>query len=129
MITIAIAILALCLFAGVAIFVFKNAMRIILICVVCVMAYVGWHVYLKDKGINPDKALSSLTESVSSASTEALDTAKKKGLEASEIAKETVAHEVKATTNKAKNEAVKAKDKAVDSIKVKTRNAVNEALK
>ena len=125
MITIAIAILALCLFAGVAIFVFKNAMRIILICVVCAMAYVGWHVYLKDKGINPDKALSSLTESVSSASTEALDTAKKKGLEASEIAKETVAHEVKATTNKAKNEAVKAKDKAVD----KTRNAVNEALK
>ena len=35
---IAIIILALCLFAGVAIFVFKNAMRIILICVVCAMA-------------------------------------------------------------------------------------------
>ena len=129
MITIAIAILALCLFAGVAIFVFKNAMRIILICVVCAMAYVGWHVYLKDKGINPDKALSSLTESVSSASTEALDTAKKTSLEASEIAKEKVVYEVNAATNKAKKAAVKAKDKAVDSIKVKTRNTVNEALK
>ena len=129
MLTIAIIILAICLFAGVAIFVFKNAMRIILICVVCAMAYVGWNVYLKDKGINPDKALSSLTESVSSASTEAMDTAKKKSLEASGIAKEKVVKEVKTTTNKAKKEATKAKDKAVDSIKVKTRNAVNEALK
>ena len=110
---IALAILALAIFAGIVFFCFKNAVRIVLIIMVCFMGYVGWHIYLKDKGINPNKAVASLTESLSSASEKALDTAKEK---ASEVADE--------ATEKAKEKASDATEKAKKSIKEK----VNKAL-
>jgi len=120
-----IGILALALLAGLALFVFKNAAKIVALVLVLVVfiGYIGWHIYLKDKGISPKQGIESVNKkgekifngvmdsmigSVSSASTKALDTAKEKALEATDKAKETTKNKATEITTKAKK---KAKDK------------------
>jgi cytoskeletal protein RodZ len=124
MLTIAIIILAIALLAGLALFVFKNAAKIVALILVVFMGYIGWHIYLKDKGITPNQATESVNKkgekifngvmdsmigSVSSASTKALDTVKEKAIEATDKAKET-------TKNKATEITTKAKETAKDKV-------------
>jgi len=115
-----IGILALALLAGLALFVFKNAVKIVALVLLVFIGYIGWHIYLKDNGITPTQAtesvsskgekvfndvMNSMIGSVSSASTKALDTAKEKALEATEKAKDTTKRKATEITIKAKKTA------------------------
>jgi type II secretory pathway pseudopilin PulG len=115
-----IGILALALLAGLALFVFKNAAKIVALVLVVFIGYIGWHIYLKDKGITPKQGIESVNKkgekifngvmdsmigSVSSASTKALDTAKEKTLEATEKVKDTSKRKATEITTKAKKKA------------------------
>ncbi len=124
-----IGILAIALLLGLAVFVFKNAAKIVALVLVVFIGYIGWHIYLKDKGITPKQATESVSSkgenifngmmdsmigSVSSASTKALDTAKDKALEATEKAKDTTKRKATEITTKAKK---KAKEKVNEVLK------------
>lgn len=120
MLTIIIGILVIALIAGLALFIFKNAAKIVALVLVAFIGYVGWHLYIADKGITPksvtesvskkgenvfNKALDSVMGSVSSAS----ESVKEKASEATEKAIDTTKEKAKEVTTKAKK---KAKDKA-----------------
>jgi hypothetical protein len=105
-----IGILAIALLLGLALFVFKNAAKIVALVLVLFIGYIGWHIYLKDKGITPKQATESVGKkgegilndvfgSVSSASTKALDTAKEKAIEVTDKAKETIKKKAKDKAN------------------------------
>lgn len=120
MLIIAITIILIALVLGLAWFVFQNAAKIVALILVVFIGYVGWHLYIADKGITPksitekvsskgekvfNKALDSVMGSVSSAS----ETVKEKATEATEKAIDTTKEKAKEVTTKAKK---KAKDKA-----------------
>ena len=129
MFTIAILILAIALLAGLALFVFKNAAKIVALILVVFMGYIGWHIYLKDKGISPNQATESVSKkgeklfndaldtmigSVSSASEKAMDTAKEKVTEATEKAMDSTKQKAKEVTAKAKEKAKKKVNEALE---------------
>lgn len=109
MVTIAIIIVCVALILGIAKFAFENAAKIVLILIVAVGGYVGWHLYMKANNTTPkeltqslsskgekvfNKALDSVMGSVSSASNKVADTAKEKATEAKETAKKSIKKQV-----------------------------------
>lgn len=124
-----IGILALALLFGLALFVFKNAAKIVALVLVAFIGYIGWHMYLKDKGITPKQAtesvnqrgekifnevLDSMLGTISSSSEKALDTAKEKALEATEKVKDTTKRKTTEITTKATKKAKEKVDEVLE---------------
>lgn len=120
MLTIIIGILVIALIAGLALFIFKNAAKIVALILVVFIGYVGWHLYIADKGITEkvsnkgekvfNKALDSVMGSVSSAS----ESVKEKATEATEKAIDTTKKKANEVSQKATK---KAKEKVKEAIK------------
>ena len=124
-----IGILALALLAGLALFVFQNAAKLVALVVVAAIGYVGWHIYLNEKGIIPNQAtesvgkqgeslfndaLDTMIGSVSKATDKAMDTVKEKASEDAENAIDTTKRKTSESVSKAAKKAKEKVHKAID---------------
>ena len=114
MVIIAITILIIALVLGLAVFVFKNAAKIVALVLVAFIDYAGWHLYIADKGITPK----SVTESVS-----------KKGENVFNKALDSVMGSVSSASESVKEKASEATEKAIDTTKEKAKEVTTKAKK